>query len=405
MSAIMSSAETALIGISKARIHALVKQGNVAAKRVADLIQSPNKFIGAILISNNLVNILISALMTQLFLGIFGNTGIVYATIIVTILVVIFGEIFPKTLAITKSVEISLTLAPLVKVVVFIFSPIMYVIQHIIDTTLKIFGIKSKGIVDEDAIREELRGTIDMSHSSGGVYKDEKDRLGGLLDLRELDVSEVMIHRKNIATFDITLPTQEFVENLLETPFTRIPVYQDNQENIVGVVHTKDLLRAIVKNNGSIADIKISDIMRRPWFIPDTTLVSNQLNSFLSKRNHFAIVVDEYGSVQGLITLEDILEEIVGDIRDEHDVEIPGFRKQSDHSYIVEGKTTIRDINRKTNWNLPDEESTTIAGLVINEAKIIPEKGQSFTFYNLRFEILERKRNQITKLRILSEKE
>ena len=247
----------------------------------------------------------------------------------------------------------------------------------------------------------EVRAVLAEGFASGVMVKDEKDRVGGLLDLRDLDVSEVMIHRKDIIMMDIEMQPRELIHNILATPYTRVPLYQDNTENIVGVLHAKDVLRAISESAGGMESVDIAAIMRKPWYIPDTTAVSDQLNKFLSRRNHFAIVVDEYGAVQGLITLEDILEEIVGDIRDEHDIEIPGLRRQPDGSYHADGKTTIRDINRKTDWGLPDEEYTTIAGLVMHETRTIPERGQSFIFYGIKFEILERERNQIKRLRIV----
>lgn len=400
LSAAISSSETALTGASKARLISMVNSGHVAAARVWALLEQPKKFIGAILLTNNLVNIAASSIITTFFVTLYGESGAIYATFFMTILVVIFGELIPKTIAITKPTETAIFLSLFVKFIVKIFFPFVAVLQFIVDIFFKIIGFKSKGIVDEDIVREELRGTIDMSHQHGGVFKDERDRLGGLLDLRDLDVSEVMIHRKDIVMMDIDTPTAELITNMLATPYTRVPIYRDDTENIIGVLHAKDVLRALSQNNSAMESVDIAEIMRKPWYIPDTTAVTDQLNKFLSRRNHFAIVVDEYGAVQGLITLEDILEEIVGDIRDEHDQEIPGLRKQPDGSYIVDGKISVRDLNRKTDWRLPDEDYTTVAGLVMHESRTIPEKGQSFVFFGVRFEIMDRERNQIKKLRV-----
>ena len=369
LSAAISSSETALTGASKARLVSMVNSGNAAAARVWALLEQPKKFIGAILLTNNLVNIAASSIITAFFISLYGEQGAIYATIFMTILVVIFGELIPKTIAITKPTETAIFLSLFVKFIVKIFFPFVAILQFIVDIFFKIIGFKSKGIVDEDTAREELRGTIDMSHHHGGVFKDERDRLGGLLDLRDLDVSEVMIHRKDIVMMDIDMPTAELITTMLATPYTRVPIYRDDTENIIGVLHAKDVLRALSQSNATMEKLDIAKIMRKPWYIPDTTVVTDQLNKFLSRRNHFAIVVDEYGAVQGLITLEDILEEIVGDIRDEHDQEIPGLRKQPDGSYIVDGKISVRDINRKTDWRLPDEEYTTIAGLVMHESR------------------------------------
>lgn len=401
LSALMSASETAMTASSKARLNSMINQNHSGALRVWQLLDNPKKFISAILLMNNFVNIVGPTIITLYCVKLFGDIGAVYSTAIMTILVIIFGEIIPKSLAIAKATELSIILAPIISFTVFITTPLVMMMQIVVNIIFKIIGFHSKGIVDEDVLRQELRGSIDISHQSGAVFKDEKDRLGGLLDLRDLDVSDVMMHRKDITMMDVEMPLKELISEILKTPYTRVPLYQDNIENIVGVLHAKDVLRALVEKQLSFEDINIHEIMRKPWFIPETTPVTVQLNKFLSHRNHFAIVVDEYGGLRGLITLEDILEEIVGDIRDEHDIEIPGLRRYPDDSYVINGKTSIRDLNRKTGWKLPDENYTTIAGLIIHESKTIPEKGQSFLFFGVRFEILERERNQITKVRAL----
>ena len=400
LSATISAGEASLIGASRGRLLTLIHAKHKGAKRVWNLLEQPKKFIGAILLTNNLVNILASSLITAFFIKLYGEQGAVYATIFTTVLVVIFGELIPKSIAIAKPTETAIFLSFFVTLLVKIFFPFVAILQFIVDMFFKLIGFRIKGIVDEDTAREELRGAIDMSHHHGAVVKDERDRLGGLLDLRDYNVSEVMIHRKDMIIMDVDMPVRELVAQILQTPHTRVPLYSDNPENIVGVLHAKDILRALSEAKNGFDDLDIFDIMRKPWYIPNTTPVTVQLNQFLSRRNHFAIVVDEYGALQGLITLEDILEEIVGDIRDEHDIEIPGLRKQSDGSYIVDGKISVRDVNRKTDWRLPDDDYTTVAGLVMHESRTIPERGQSFVFFGVRFEILERERNQIMKLRM-----
>ena len=400
LSAIISGSETAYTAVSKPRLFALVNQNNPSAKRVWRILEQPRKFIGAVLLANNAVNILASSLMTVLSLELFGQHGALYATAIVTVLVVIFGEIMPKSIALTKPNETAMFVSRFISVLVAVAFPIVAVLQFIVDIFFKTFGFQTKGLADDETARAELRGAIDLTHTTGAVHKDEKDRLGGLLDLRDLDVSDVMIHRKDMTIMDADLPMRKLIKEILATPYTRIPLYRDNPENIVGVLHSKDLLRALAESDAD--SINVDDIMRKPWYIPDTTPVPGQLNKFLTRRNHFAIVVDEYGVLQGLITLEDILEEIVGDIRDEHDIDIPGLRKQPDGTFVADGKTAIRDLNRKTDWNLPDNSYTTVAGLVIHESRTIPERGQSFIFFGVRFEILERERNQIMKIRLSS---
>jgi len=253
---------------------------------------------------------------------------------------------------------------------------------------------------DTPSPHDELRVAIDQHHREGGVVKIDRDMLGGILDLKELEVSDIMVHRKNITMIDASLSNAEIIAQALASPYTRIPLWRDEPENIIGVLHAKDLLRALFGANWQVPKVNILEIANSPWFVPDTTSLQDQLNAFLRRKVHFALVIDEYGALQGLITLEDILEEIVGEISDEHDVKRSGIRKQADGSVIVAGSLPIRDINRALEWNLPDDEATTIAGLVIHEARTIPNVGQTFTFYDFRFEVLRRNRNQVAVLRI-----
>jgi Mg2+/Co2+ transporter CorB len=223
---------------------------------------------------------------------------------------------------------------------------------------------------------------------------------GGVLDLRELAVSDVMIHRTNMITLNADDPAEDVVNAVIASPVTRLPLWRGNPENIVGVLHVKDLLRALHAVDGDASKVDIAGLLTPPWFVPEQRPVSEQLKAFRRRKTQLALVVDEYGEVEGLVTLEDILEEIVGDITDEHDVAIPGVRRQPDGSVNADGAVPIRDLNRVMGWNLPDQEATTVAGLVIHEARSIPEVGQSFTFHGFRFRVLRRERNRITALRI-----
>ncbi len=399
LSAFFSGSETALTAASRARIHQLAKNGNKRAGIVQSLVASKERLIGAVLLGNNLANILASSLATSVLIAIFGDGGVIYATLIMTLTVVIFAEVLPKTWAINRPDEFSLGIAPFIKPVVFVLAPLTAIIQWMVRSLLALMGVKtdaSRGLSG----REEIRDTVDLLHSEGEVIKGDRDMLGGILDLSDLEISELMVHRTAMVTLDASLPRREIIHAVLNSPFTRLPMHNGDPDEIIGVVHAKDVLRELIRVDGDLNKIDVIKIARKPWFVPETTSAQSQLNAFLQNKSHFSLVVDEYGEVQGVVTLEDILEEIVGDISDEHDVELEGISKESDGSYIVEGSLPIRDLNRALNWNLPDEEATTIAGLVIHEAKTIPAQGRQFTFHGLRIKIIRKNLNRLTQLRI-----
>lgn len=404
LSGFFSGSETALTAASRARMHQLEKDGDQRAGLVNKLISDRERLIGAILLGNNLVNILASALATSLFVSMMpGPSGVAVATAVMTVLVLVFAEVLPKTYAITRPDAMAMTVSRPIAGFVAIASWIVTGIQAIVNVTLRLLGVKPP----DDAVtaEDDIRGTIDLHHSEEGLDADKRHRLVGALDLKDMTVEEVMIHRKNITMIDADQSADAIVRQALASPHTRLPLFRGDQEEIVGILHVKDLLRAIVGNNGKTSGLDILEICRDPWFIPETTAAEDQLDLFLKKRSHFALVVDEYGALQGLVTLEDILEEIVGDIRDEYDVVVRGVRPQEDGSVYVEGGVTIRDLNRAMGWELPDEEAVTIAGLVIHEAQTIPEPGQRFAFYGYRFDIARKNRNQITGLKVMPVRE
>jgi Mg2+/Co2+ transporter CorB len=400
LSAFFSAGETAFTGASRARMLALEKAGDARARIVNRLLEIRERFIGAVLIGNNIVNIGASAFTTSVLVAVFGDEGVIYATIVMSLLVIIFAEVLPKTLAITSPDAVSVRLARPISWAVAVLGPLALAIERLVKAMLLPFGIRIGENEPILSASEELRGQVDLLHKEGGVVKDERDMLGGLLDLADLTVSEVMVHRTKMRTINADLSSEEIVREVLSSPYTRLPLYRGSQENIVGVLHAKDLLRALDAVGGDASKLRVEAIALETWFVPDTTSLRDQLKAFLAKKTHFALVVDEYGEVMGLVTLEDILEEIVGDISDEHDVPVTGVRPQPDGSVSVDGSVPIRDLNRAMEWNLPDDEATTIAGLVIHEARSIPEPGQTFTFYGFRFQVLRRTRNRITALRV-----
>jgi len=400
LSAFFAGSETALTASSRASMTRLEKNGNSEAKIVNQLLSSRERLIGALLLGNNAVNIGASSLATGVLLVWFGPAGIVYATIVMTALIVIFAEVLPKTAAFNAPDRVALSVARPMQWVVRILGPVLMGIEALVRWMLKGVGM----VVGEDqavlSAREELRGAVDLFHREGGVEKTDRDMFGGILDLRDLVVSDVMVHRTNMITLDADEKQEDLVNAVIASPVTRLPLWRGNPQNIIGVLHVKDLLRALHAADGDANKVDIATLLTPPWFVPDTRPVSEQLKAFRRRKTPFSLVVDEYGEVEGLVTLEDILEEIVGDITDEHDVAMPGVRKQPDGSVNVDGAVSIRDLNRVMDWNLPDEEATTIAGLVIHEARSIPEVGQSFTFHGFRFRVLRRARNRITALRI-----
>lgn len=401
ISAFFSGSETALTATSRARMHKLESDGNKRAEIVNRLINDPERLIGGILLGNNIVNILASVLAGTVFAALFGESGVIYATITMTILVVTFAEVLPKTLAIARSDSFAMFVAPVMKIIVLVLAPFINVVQMVVRNVLKLFGVD---ISEDEAVlsaNDELRGAIDLHHKEDRLDKESRDLIRGALELDEIRIEEVMIHRKSVEMIDANAPVEDNIEKSLQSVFTRIPVFRDDPDNIIGVLHAKDLSRTLWDNGGEKSKIDIAAIARTPYFVPETTTLSEQLDMFRLKQEHFAIVVDEYGSVQGLVTLEDILEEIVGEIEDEYDSPVQGVRPQADGSLHVDGDVTIRDLNRAMDWNLPDEEAVTIAGLIIHESQTIPDIGQTFSFHNFRFNILRRRRNQITVVKIV----
>ncbi|MCY6383535.1 HlyC/CorC family transporter [Hoeflea prorocentri] len=400
VSGFFSGSETALTAASRARMHQLEANGQHSAGIVVRLIQRRDRLIGALLIGNNLVNILASALATSLFLSLFGEAGVAYATLAMTILLVIFAEVLPKSWAISSTDRFAMTVAPFVRVFVAVAGPLSSVVNAIVRRLLGLLGVTLSTETSMLSAQEELRGAVALLHREGSVVKADRDRLGGVLDLGELEVSDVMVHRTSMRMINADEEPETAVRQVLESPYTRMPVWRGETDNIIGVIHAKDVLRALAGTGGDRKTVDIVKTAQKPWFVPDTTNVKDQLSAFLRRKAHFAIVVDEYGEVEGLVTLEDILEEIVGDIADEHDLEMQGVRQEADGSVVVDGNVPIRDLNRALDWNLPDEEATTVAGLVIHESQIIPEERQAFTYHGMRFIVMKRVKNRITKLRI-----
>ena len=400
LSAFFSGSETALTAASRPRMHRLEQLGNRRAGLVNRLREHREQLIGAILLGNNLVNILASVLATSVLLGFFGKVGLAYATVVMTLLILIFAEVLPKSYAINHADRLALAVAPVLRVIVFVLAPVTHTIQIVVRGTLKLFGSELGAQLSLSAREEELRGAIELHKGSAPEIGQERAMLRSILDLADVDVGEIMTHRKNVTMIDAETPPTAIIDEAVASPYTRIPLWRHEPDNIVGVLHAKALLKEVRTHEGRLDRLDIDTVAAKPWFILESTSLLEQLQAFRRRREHFALVVDEYGALMGIVTLEDILEEIVGDIADEHDLPVAGVRTLADGSYMVDGTVTIRDLNRQFEWDLPDEAAATAAGLVLQEARRIPEAGQVFQFYGFRFEILRRKRNQITSIRI-----
>jgi Mg2+/Co2+ transporter CorB len=400
ISAFFSASETALTASSRAAMMRLEKQGNRDATIVNRLLATRERLLGAILFANNVTNIAASTLATGLLLALFGHAGVLYATLVMTLLIFVVAEVLPKTAAFNMPDRVALVVAQPVERTVVWFSPILRAVEWLVRLILRGVGMPVGKIQSILTPREELRGAVDLLHRSGVVEKFDRDMMGGVLDLRELVVSDVMIHRTKIVMLDADEPPGEIVDAVLAAQVSRLPLWRGSPDNIIGVLHAKDLLRALNAAGGDATRIDIVGLATPPWFVPDTTPLYEQLQAFRHRKTPFALVVDEYGEVEGLVTIKDIVEEIVGDIANEHEIAVPGVRALPDGSVNVDGAVPVRDLNRAMDWNIPDDEATTIAGVVIHEARSIPEPGQSFTFHGFRFNVLRKTRNRITTLRV-----
>ena len=389
LSAFFSSSETALTSTSEAILQKKVSEGNSKAFNTQKILQKKEVVISAILLGNNLVNILASALATNIFINIFGSIGILYSTLSMTTVIFVFAEVLPKIYAIRKSDKLLIFYTPFLKFVVWLLSPVNILVYKVIKYFVKYKNNNSKSLN-----LDRIRGAILIADKEGGMVKDNKYMLESILDLTDRDIGEVMVHRKDILSINKKNDKNKFLTLINNSPFSRFPIWENNSENIIGVVHVKDLLKLISIND----NFKIDTILQEAWFIPETTSLLEQLNAFREKKKQMAFIVDEYGTLQGLVTLEDILEEIVGQIDDEYDLPSNNYKSDNDGSFTLSGNVTLRDINRLHNLKLPEEEASTVAGLIINISKRIPEKGESFVIEGYIFTIAARTRTRITKV-------
>ena len=408
-SGFFSGSETALTAASRGKLRSIADRGSKGAQKALELKEDNERLIGGILLGNNMANILATSLATALFTQAFGESGVALATLVMTALVLVFSEVLPKTYAINAPETTASRAAPTIALIIRVLSPLVAFVRIIVRAVLRPFGVRIEAGANMLSVREEIMGALTIGHSEGIVMKEDRDRLLGALDLGDRTVEEIMLHRSKIEMINADDDPEKILSQCLESSHTRLPIYRDDRENIVGVIHAKNLLRAMDKlmrgpeaSVAALSIFKVTDVAIPPYFVPETTTLDDQMRQFLKRHTHFALVVDEYGALQGLITLEDILEEIVGEITDEFDPTVAEhtLRTSDDGSYLIDGGMTIRDLNRATDWNLPDDEAHTVAGLVIHEAQTIPTQGQVFSFHGFRFEVVARKDNRLVRLKV-----
>ena len=392
-SAFFSASETALTAITRPQIHQLAAKGRKQAKILQKISTHMSRVLGTILLGNNLVNILATSLATHLFIQLFGDTGVGIATLCMTFLILIFSELMPKLYAIYNPERVSLLVSPVMHYCIRLFFPFTQVVRNLAERLWELLGVPLKQN-KQTSSHEELRGAIDIFGTAG--KKDQKDMLHSILDLSHVTIEEVMIHRKDVETINQDDTLKDIKAQVLKSPYTRIPVWHNNPENIVGVLHIKTFLKEVEQQN----NLRLEDIYQKPLFAPETTSLSDQIEHFRKDQQHLSIVVDEYGDVQGIVTLQDILEEILGKMQDEHDVRTEEIQGNATQGYTIEGSTTLRDIKRKTALKITHKEATTLGGFLLYEAREIPRTGQVYKFQNLRFEILRCHRHQVKRVKV-----
>jgi Mg2+/Co2+ transporter CorB len=394
VSAFFSACETAITTASRAKFHQLAKEGDKKAVIVRDLQQKLGLVISVTLMCNTVLNTVVASLATEL-------VGGFYASLSMAAAILIYAEVMPKMLALYNPEGFLLRIAHFLNFVFNLFRPLNHVVNILARQTLALFGARPTNSDNIYASLDELKGVIDLHQGPGQDVQHERAMLKSILDLGSVQVGEIMVHRKNVTMLNADDPASSIVDQVLSCPFTRLPLWKGDPDNIVGIINAKALLRAVRSHPGSLDKLDILSIANRPWFVPESTDLLEQLHAFRGRREHFSLVVDEYGSLMGIVTLEDILEEIVGEIDDEHDITVRGVRPQKDGAFVVDGSVTIRDLNRQFEWDLPDESAATVAGLLLYEFRMIPQVGQVFVLGNFRFEVLRRQKNQISLVKII----
>jgi len=390
---LLSALETSIIAASPGRIQKKRSMGNKKVNLLLSLLKNKDRVISTLLIIFSVINTVATTIATGMILEIVGDDfGTIVASAVMSVLIIIFAEVIPKAIAVSKPEKIALRGAKFIDYALYFMKPINYGLQKILRLFCYLLRIDLKSDISAS---EEVRGVIEHYHMEGNVIKNDRDMLGGVLDLRHITVEEIMVHRSQMVSINADLPTSDIISQALNTPHTRIPLWQGTKDNIIGILHLRNVLKALHKNKFDYSKLDIKSYITEPWFVPENALLSRQLMEFKARRSHIAIVVDEYGDIIGILTLEDILEEIVGQIDDELDEESNKIVQKEKNLYIVDGTTTIRDLNREININLPDEEANTVAGIIMHELERLPNVGDKLEIGHVRLTIIKKQAHKI----------
>jgi len=402
MSAFFSASEIGILSANRSKIHKLKLDGNPKAETLSKLRDDKERMIGALMLLNTFVNTAASVIASGFAIDFFGegSYALLISTVVMTTLILIYGEILPKTYAVRNAENLAMNVAGFFTIVTKIFAPFTIYVQMIVNFTLKVFA--SRKPADEPMSgMEVMRGALEYHHEEGIMVPEDRYMIGGVIDLDKVTVSEIMVHRKEMESIDIDDDPSEIIDQIISSSHSRLPIWKDEPDNIIGVIHIKDLLQKFYRKRGDINRADIVKAMRKPWFIADITPLKKQLNAFKENQKHFSLVVDEYGELLGLVTLEDILEEVFGEIDDEYDTSTSHYiQKKPDGSVVVDGDVNIRDVNRIMHWEIATEDATTVGGLVFHLAQKIPSLGEVYKHDGLRFKVTKKSQNTVTKVRI-----
>ncbi len=395
---IMSAGETSITASAPGKLHRLKSDGNKQAITVLRIIKIKDRVISTLLIGNSLSNTLCTTIATSLFIDVLGDdVGTIVASIVMSFVIIVFSEVIPKAIAVAKPEKIALLIAPAILILLKLFKPLNILLSYVVKAFCFLFGINLK---QEVSVEDEVRGVIEHHMHEGNVIKDDRDMLGGILDIRNMVIADIMIHRSKIFAINIDTPNEKLLKATLASNHTRIPIWEKTPDNIIGILHIKDLVRKIHGTKIDEKDINVRSLLKPPIFVADNALVTHQLQLFKEGQSHLACVVDEYGDLQGIITMEDVMEEVFGQIYDEHDYAHNKIVKKSENEYMIDGSVSIRDVNRELNWDLPETEAITIAGFVINEMKRIPNQGEFIIIDNLKIVVKKKTQNKVKSLSV-----